>query len=435
MTHWATTTVWYHVYPLGFVGAEKSAEGVEGVHHRLPKLEGWLDHVAGLGVDGLLLGPIFASSTHGYDTVDHFRIDPRLGDDADFDKLVAGARDRGLRVVLDGVFNHVGREHPAFREVLSRGPSAPHADWFRLSWPRGEGAEPDYADFEGHRQLVALAHERPAVQDYLVEVMTRWLDRGVAGWRLDAAYCIPPEIWAKLISRVRQTHPDAFFLGEVIHGDYPHIVSASGMSTVTQYELWKATWSALKDGNFHELAWTLRRHDEFLSSFTPQTFVGNHDVTRIATQVKDRRRLPHAHVILMTTGGIPSIYYGDERGWEGVKENRFGGDDAIRPAFPEASEGLGDLGRDIEEMIRGLVGMRKHRPWLARAKTEAVHLDNRSLVYATTDGTSKLLVALSLEEEEMTLPAPGAQSILLGSAVLDGEKVRLPPMGWAVLSA
>ena len=122
--------IWWHVYPLGFTGAEQTREAGAPVRH----LHSWLDYALELGVSGLVVGPIFASETYGYDTTDHFRIDPRLGDDADFDALVDAAAGRGLRIMLDGVFNHVGRSHPAFRRVLDEGPVASTVSWFRLRW-------------------------------------------------------------------------------------------------------------------------------------------------------------------------------------------------------------------------------------------------------------------------------------------------------------
>ncbi len=341
MPTWTEHAIWWHVYPLGFVGAEnKSAPGASVVH-RLGHLHAWMDYAVELGATGLALGPIFASSTHGYDTVDHFRIDPRLGDDSDFDALVTAARSRDLRLVLDGVFNHVGQMHPAFQEVLQMGPRAERASWFQLSWPRGTvpGVEPDYACFEGHRQLVTFDHAAPEVADHVAAVMNHWLDRGADGWRLDAAYAVPVGFWANVLPRVRSAHPDAYLFGEVIHGDYAKFVRKSGMDSVTQYELWKAVWSSLNDGNLFELAHALERHNGFLETFVPLTFLSNHDVTRIASQLTDERHLPHALATLFTCGGTPSIYAGDEQGFRGVKENRIGGDDAIRPAFPASPGG------------------------------------------------------------------------------------------------
>jgi cyclomaltodextrinase / maltogenic alpha-amylase / neopullulanase len=200
---WADHTVWWQVYPLGFTGAEKAAlPPGEPVQHRLPQLERWLDYAAELGCSGLLLGPVFASETHGYDTVDHFRIDPRLGDDQDFDHLVTQASQRGMRIVLDGVFNHVGRSFPKFQAALGNAVGAAVGDrWFR----RVGG---DYATFEGHHRLVALDHGEPEMLEYVVAVMSHWLGRGAAGWRLDAAYAVPSGVPRRQGAPVRRRRRD-----------------------------------------------------------------------------------------------------------------------------------------------------------------------------------------------------------------------------------
>ena len=171
----------------------------------------------------------------------------------------------------------------------------------------GKGGEVDYATFEGHRQLVALNHAEPEVVAHVVKVMNHWLDRGADGWRLDAAYAVPKPFWREVMREVRAKHPDAYVFGEVIHGDYAAFVHDTGVDAVTQYELWKAVWSSLNAGNFFELAWAMKRHNTFLEAFVPQTFIGNHDVTRIANQLTDERHLAHALAILMTCGGTPSI--------------------------------------------------------------------------------------------------------------------------------
>ena len=129
MTSWVNSVVWWQVYPLGFVGAEKQPEARRGRVHRLSHLQGWLDHLISLGANGLLLGPIFTSSSHGYDTVDYFQIDPRLGDDSDFDALVTACRSRGVRLLLDGVFNHAGRDFPPVAKALAEGPGSEAESW------------------------------------------------------------------------------------------------------------------------------------------------------------------------------------------------------------------------------------------------------------------------------------------------------------------
>ena len=310
---WVSHAIWWQVYPLGFVGAFPADQPPGPAEHRLRRLVEWFDHAIELGASGIALGPIFSSRTHGYDTTDHFRIDPRLGDDADFDYVVAEAHGRGLRILLDGVFNHVGKDFSRHREA------AP--GWFTGG------------TFEGHSELVTLNHDSPEVVDYTVDVMSHWLGRGTDGWRLDAAYTVPQQFWAKVLPRVRERHPEAWFVGELIHGDYAAVVDAAKFDSATQYELWKAIWSSLNDGNFFELDWGLQRHNEFLASFAPLTFIGNHDVTRIASQLQNPDHVAHALVIQLTVGGVPSVYAGDEFGFRGVKEERYGGDDAVRPEF------------------------------------------------------------------------------------------------------
>lgn len=364
MVAWAEQAIWWHVYPLGFAGAETAAlPAGTPTRHRLERLENWLDYVVELGCSGILLGPIFASETHGYDTVDHYRIDPRLGDDEDFDRLVGSARSRGLRIVLDGVFNHVGRSF-----------TAAEPGWFRR---REDGA---YATFEGHDQLIALDHDQPAVLEYVVNVLCHWLERGADGWRLDAAYAVPPEFWQRALPTVRQRHPDAWFVGEVIHGDYADYGVRSGLDSITQYELWKAIWSSLNDGNFFELAHALDRHNQLLDSVLPQTFIGNHDVTRIASRLTDERHLGHALAILLAVGGVPSIYAGDEQAFRGVKEERAGGDDAIRPAFPDRPDELAAAGWPTYRLHQQLIGVRRRNAWLVRARTAVEQLTNRAVV-------------------------------------------------------
>jgi cyclomaltodextrinase len=443
MPEWAEHALWWHVYPLGFVGAPTSALPLEApVQRRLDRLIVWLDYVVALGANGLLLGPVFASQTHGYDTVDHLRIDSRLGDEGDLVALVEAAHARGVRVLLDGVFNHVGRGFPPFQQVLAEGPTSPAADWFHLEWPEGAGpgTEPGYRDFEGHHALVALNHDAPLVAEHVVEVMNHWLALGVDGWRLDAANAVPTAFWAHVLPRVRAAHPDAYIFGEVLHGDYVAIVAEAGFDAVTQYELWKAIWSSLNDVNLHELAWSLTRHNALLESFAPLTFVGNHDVSRIASQVADPRHLAHAVVLLLTLGGTPTLYAGDEQGLAGVKEERKGGDDAVRPAFPEQPAELTAGGWELYRLHQELIGLRRRHAWLHRAHSEVLECTNDRLLYRVAAGEEALLVALNLSDDDVALPAPGAGEVLAGAATLatsaDGPReATIAAHGWAVLSA
>ncbi|MCU1478336.1 MAG: hypothetical protein JWQ64_3029, partial [Subtercola sp.] len=341
---WVTHAVWWQIYPLGFVGAPTTAaSGTESLTgagagagvglsaaasagagadasagagagsprdaHRLTRIIDWLDYVIELGASGIALGPIFSSESHGYDTVDYFTIDARLGTEADFAQLVGEAHSRGLRVLLDGVFNHVGRGFAPLQRALAGGVDAPEGTWFvpvrdagsdgggvsggagpedtRAAAVDGAGDEdvraaaadgadgaadaggadaesaaghPRFEVFEGHDALVTLNHRAPEVADFVVSVMTYWLDRGADGWRLDAAYAVEPAFWASVLPRVRAVHPKVYIFGEVLHGDYSAIVEEATLDSVTQYEVWKAIWSSIHDANFFELAHALERH-------------------------------------------------------------------------------------------------------------------------------------------------------------------------------
>ena len=401
---WPDDTIWWHVYPLGFGGAPIRESPTPG--HRLRRLIGWLGDAVDLGCSGLLLGPVFAAQTHGYDSIDQFRIDPRLGDDTDFDDLVAAARSSGLRILLDGVFSHVGRGHPLVDRALREGPGSDAGALLDIDWSASGGPRPRV--FEGHDSLVRLNHAGDAAADYVTDVMERWLGRGIDGWRLDAAYSVPTDFWARVLPRVREQHPDAWILGEVLHGDYAGFVAASGMDSVTQYELWKAVWSSIRDRNFFELDWALQRHNDFLRRFRPQTFIGNHDVTRIASQVVPEL-VPIATAILLTVGGIPSIYYGDERGFTGVKEQRLGGDDPVRPAYPDSPA---DLPRtEIWQVHADLIALRRAHPWLGAASTRPLELTNTTYVYRASHGERHLDVELDLDGRSARVRAMDGREI------------------------
>jgi cyclomaltodextrinase len=297
-------------------------------------------------------------------------------------------------VVLDGVFNHVGAAHPLHVKALAEGPNSAAARLFRIDW--SNSAVPRAACFEGHRDLVLLNHDEPAVIDLVAGTMIRWLDAGADGWRLDAAYAVEPDFWAKVLPRVREAHPSVTVFGEVIHGDYARIVERSGMDGVTQYELWKASWSSIADRNLFELAWALDRHNGFVERFAPLTFIGNHDTTRIASRVEDAGSAV-ALTVLMTVGGTPSIYYGDELGWRGVKEERLGGDDAVRGVLPASVWDLPPQTWPIIERCRRLIGLRRRHPWLAQARTSVLELASTRMVYRSASARTRDSLEVTLD--------------------------------------
>jgi glycosidase len=430
MASWVDHVIWWQVYPLGFVGAEKELDEVRGEVHRLPRLKGWLDHLISWGGNGLMLGPIFTSTTHGYDTVDYFQIDPRLGDDADFDSLVTACRQRGVRLLLDGVFNHAGRAFPPVARALAGGPGSAAADWVSKLYDTKGVISADY--FEGHDTLVTLNHGSRQVQDLVREVMLHWLRRGIDGWRLDAAYAVPPTFWAAVLPEVRKEFPDAWFVGEMIHGDYVDYVRTSGIDSVTEYELWWAIWSSINSVNFHELQWTLRRHANFVEHFVPLTFLGNHDVTRVASQIDEPRHRSHAVALLAFLPGVPSVYYGDEFGLEAVKENRPDGDDAVRPEMPGDRWLFEHPHPEVEQIYRRAIGLRRRHPWLVDAVVTTEQVEDARLVVRSRSrhGDDSLTLALNLSNKPFPLPG--------GAPILEAEPAvvrrAVAPHGWAIVA-
>src|SRR3954453_21226029 len=316
----------------------------------LRALTGWLDHVAALGAGAVLLTPIHASSTHGYDTVDAFAVDERIGTDADLDRFVATCHERDLRVLFDGVFNHVGRAFP-------------HLDWLSgRVW-------------EGHDELPTLNHELPEVLDWATAVGRNWLDRGGGGGRFDVAYSIPRPFLAELTAGIKAAHPEAFLFGEMIAGDFAGLVRSTSLDSATAYELFKGIWSSLNDANMWELAWALQRHAALAAEFAPVTFLGNHDVTRIASQLRDPRHLELALAVLFTVPGVPCVYYGDELGWTGTKTEGEGGDDAMRAALPST---VPTPSATVAQHARW-VAFRRARPDLTDATLEVVAKTNTTL--------------------------------------------------------
>jgi len=211
---------------------------------------------------------------------------------------------------------------------------------------------------------------------------------------------------------VRAAHPDAWLVGEVIHGDYPAYVLEGGLDSITQYELWKAIWSSLNDRNLFELAWALERHDQVVGQVVPMTFVGNHDVTRIASALDDPGLLGHALAVLFGVAGIPSVYYGDEQAFRGVKEQRAGGDDAVRPAFPPAPDGLAPHGWPVFRTHQELIGVRRRHAWLTEARTSMDHVANEQLAFTSRAADGAVTVLLNVADGEHRFDARGRAEVL-----------------------
>jgi glycosidase len=312
------------------------------------------------------------------------------------------------------VFNHVGRGYPGL-DALTTG-----------------------AVFEGEQQLVVLDHDDPAVQRLVRDVMAYWLERGIDGWRLDAAYAVPPQFWTGVISAVRERFPESWFLGEMIHGDYAGYAETAGIDSITQYELWKAMWSSIENQNFFELDHTLGRHAELVERLVPFTFLDNHDTTRVASQIEDHRHWGHAIALLLFLPGIPCLYYGDELGLAGVKEERLGGDDAIRPELPGSPAEVSAVDPVVLELYRRLIAFRRRTPWLTDARIATSDVENTSIRItavpragdAVNSGEALTLV-LNLADDPVALPA-GAETVETSHP---DQPEHVAAHGWAIARA
>jgi cyclomaltodextrinase / maltogenic alpha-amylase / neopullulanase len=423
--------IWYHIYPFGFLAAEQvnPAPGARGgpIVHRLSDLVGWLDYLKDLGITAVLLGPVFESESHGYDVVDPFRIDRRLGDEADFKQFLDECHLRSLRVGLDLVLHHVGRAHPYFQDVLRFHRQSEWCNWFEIDFERPGPDGFSYANFESHHQLVKLNHSNSQVLEWAVDLATFWMNRGVDAFRLDAAYAIPPHFLASFSNRLRSVRSDVLLLGEVIHGNYVESVQQGRLTTVTQYELWKAIWSALNDRNFFELSHALKRHAAFCKHFLPWTFIGNHDTTRIATRLVDERHLEHALVVLFTLPGTPAVYAADEQGAQGQKFDRAGGDEEVRQPPPHLPGVLPSCAQTVWKLHRDLIAVRREHPWIATGDLSVSEVNNRFIQYEVRSDSRRLVTFLNIDDK----PLP--YGVLTGLIRIAGSsEVPLPPHGWAV---
>ncbi|CAG9467005.1 unnamed protein product [Pedinophyceae sp. YPF-701] len=330
---WALDAVWYQIYPLGFLdapmhGGDPNAHA--GDPPRLARLHSYFDHLQSLGVGAVLFNPLFFSDSHGYDTIDYYRIDPRLGSLDDFKALVDACHDRGIRVVLDGVFNHTSRNHVAFKELLERrGGGGGHYDGWYITQGHGVMDHGDgfaYKGWEGHGHLPELNIEgNEAAKEYIHDIARFWLGHiGVDGWRLDVAYEISPAFWQEFRNVCLEAKPDAILIGEIIHGDYRERVNGRCLHSCTNYQLYKAIWSSIMDKNYFELVHCWERCEDHNPGLTLLNFVGNHDVKRIASILgvgdplgRGVARYKLAMAFMLLCNGMPCIYYGDEAGMQG----------------------------------------------------------------------------------------------------------------------
>lgn len=397
---WAYNSVFYQIYPLGFCGAPFENDGVE--EHRILKVLDWTEHIKKIGANAIYFSPIFESDTHGYNTRDYKKIDCRLGTNDDFKKVCENLHENGIKVVLDGVFNHVGRGFWAFQDVLQNREASRYRDWFHIDF----GGNSHYNDglwyegWEGNFDLVKLNLRNEEVINHILDAVKFWVDEfDIDGLRLDVAYCLDKDFLKRLRGFTDNLKPEFLLLGELLHGDYNQFVNDEMLHSCTNYECYKGVFSSFNSMNMFEIVhsllrqfgpenWTLYRGKHLLS------FVDNHDVSRIASNLTNPEHLPLTYAMIFGMPGIPCVYYGSE--W-GAKASKSEGDPALRACFDEPIE------NDLTEWISKLAEAHKNSKALCNGDFKSVVLQNKHCIFQRQFEDERVLVAINADSEPVTV--------------------------------
>ena len=426
---WFDEMVIYQIYPFGFVGAPEFNDGK--TENRLVKIERIIPHLKKLNVNALYLCPIFESTRHGYDTKDFSKIDCRLGTNNDFKSLCNRLHENGIKIILDGVFNHVGRDFFAFKDVQQNRQNSAYKDWFYIDF----GGNNNYNDgfyyegWEGHFELVKLNLDNQDVKNYLFECIKNWiLDFDIDGLRLDVAYMLNKNFMKELRIITNQAKQDFFLVGEMIHGDYNSIVNNEMLNSATNYECYKGIYSSFNEMNMFEISYSLNRQfgNESWCLYTGKnmvSFVDNHDVSRIASSLTNKNHLKLAFGLLFTMPGIPCVYYGSEWGQEGEKVP--GSDATLRPQIETP------IFNELTEYISKLSKLRVANKVLAYGSFANVLITNHQYVFERKLDEKRILVMINASDQDfnanLNLDGVDSLELISDTKVKLSNSVTLPP--------
>ena len=398
---WYDGAVFYHIYPIGMTGAPRT-NTFEAGEHRLNKLLDWLPHIKEIGCDAIYIGPLFESVAHGYETADYKKLDSRLGDNNDFINFVKACHEIGIKVIVDGVFNHVGREFFAFKDLKEHRENSAYRDWFKnihFDWNNDYNDGLYYDSWDGHGTLVNLNHQNPAVREYFLDVARFWISEfDIDGIRLDAADVLDFTFMRELRSVTDSCKQDFWLLGEVIHGDYTRWVNNEMLHSVTNYWLHKALYSGHNDHNYFEIAHTVKRCTDMGMHIANAfyNFVDNHDVARIITKLNNKAHFFPVHVLLYTLPGKPSIYYGSEFAIEGEKKPYA--DEILRPELKIEDYKDAVNTNENTKRIAALGNMRLNNQWVGEAGYRELLLTNRQYAFLREYGDKRLVAIVNNDD-------------------------------------
>jgi neopullulanase len=482
---WARDAVFYQVFPDRFAASSRVPKpGALEPWDAPPTTDGYkggdllglaerLDELADLGITAIYLNPIFsAASNHRYNTYDYLSVDPLLGGNAALRELLDAAHARSIRVVLDGVFNHVGRGYWPFHHVLEAGGASPYRDWFYLEddvlarrrgvhaygVPRGSSdRERGYRSWWDVPALPKLRVEHPAVREHLLSVAEHWLRFGIDGWRLDVPQDVEdPTFWPEFRRRVRAVNPEIYIVGEIWE-EGPEWLAGDRFDALMNYPLGIAILGfvggsaldmAIAAGQSNYARALLDLHgpafgaavERQLTLYDPAVtavqynLIGSHDTPRARTVMGgSAARLRLATLLQLTLPGTPSIYYGDELAMEGAA------DPDCRRAYPPVGAALSEDATTTRAFVRAAIAARRSHATLRRGSARLAAAGPRWVVFERTAEGRRALVAINAGEAEVSVdpraPVDGLRELELpglGGRV-DGAALRLPPLGGVVL--
>ena len=423
---WYDEAIFYHIYPLGMTGSPKQNPYGEPVH-RLNTLVPFIAEIKRLGFNALYIGPLFESVGHGYETTDYKKLDTRLGTNNDLKTFVSECHKQGIKVVLDGVFNHTGRDFFAFQDIKQYREASKYKDWYCNVNFHGNNEYNDgfsYDNWGGYDLLAKLNQHNPDVREYIADVIHFWVKEfDIDGIRLDAADVLDFGYMQMMRNVASEVKKDFWLMGEVIHGDYIRWVNGDTLHSVTNYHLHKALYSGHNDRNYFEIAHTVRRLYE-MGGNKPDglklyNFVDNHDVERIYTKLNNKSHFIPVHILLYTLPGITSVYYGSEFGIEGKKE--YGSDDSLRPEITYEQYINSTKENHFINLISRLGKIRQETKALSYGDYKELLLTNCQYAFSRNHNGKSVIVTVNNGDDDFSMTVPAVNGEYIGG--ISGECV------------
>ena len=405
MSHWIEQTSIYHIYPLGFCGCEKLRSEAQDLEKgRILKVIEWIPHLKELNMNAVYFGPIFESFEHGYDTTDYYTVDKRLGTNEEFGQVCEELHKNGIRVILDGVFNHVGRDHFAFKDLQQNGQGSRYKDWFagvNFGGRSPYGDNFSYEGWNGHYNLVKLNLWNGEVVDHIFGAVKMWIEKwGIDGIRFDAADCLTDDFIRKIHSFTRSMRQDFWLMGEIIHGQYNRWANGDMFDCVTNYQCYKGIYSSHNDRNYFEIAHSIEYQLGQYGGTYMYNFLDNHDVARLMSVLRNPDHSQCCYTMMYGMYGVPSIYYGSEFGIYGAKGQGADADRAIRPCLD--LNNIPDKNDELLAHISKLGALRMSLPVLQSGSYSKIDLKNQTFLFKREQGGDTVYIALNISDGDYT---------------------------------